>query len=130
MLRPVLLLDTLGELADCWGLADFAFVGGSLTRRGGQNMIEPAGFGAAVCFGPDTRNFRDVVENLLERSAAVVVTDEAALLETLRTWLRDPAAAAAMGRRAQAFVTTQSGASARTVDLICDQAPKVGCRAA
>ncbi|HID21624.1 MAG TPA: 3-deoxy-D-manno-octulosonic acid transferase, partial [Planctomycetaceae bacterium] len=44
---PVLLLDTLGELSGCWGLADIAFVGGSLTSRGGQNMIEPAAYGAA-----------------------------------------------------------------------------------
>ncbi len=60
--RPVLLLDTLGELASCWGLADVAFVGGSLTKRGGQNMIEPAAYGAAVLFGPNTWNFNDVAE--------------------------------------------------------------------
>ncbi|HEY2251082.1 MAG TPA: glycosyltransferase N-terminal domain-containing protein, partial [Planctomycetaceae bacterium] len=58
---PVLLLDTLGELSACWGLATIAFVGGSLTSRGGQNMIEPAGYGAAVLFGPNTWNFKDVV---------------------------------------------------------------------
>ena len=73
---PVLLLDTLGELAACWGLADIAFVGGSLTNRGGQNMIEPAAYGAAVLFGPNTDNFRDVVEALLSRRAARVVTDQ------------------------------------------------------
>ncbi len=71
---PVILLDTLGELSFCWGLADIAFVGGSLTKRGGQNMIEPAGFGAAVLFGPNTWNFKDVVDLLLSQEAAVVVT--------------------------------------------------------
>src|SRR5207244_4201826 len=55
-LAPIILLDTLGELSACWGLADIAFVGGSLTNRGGQNMIEPAGYGAAVLFGPNTQN--------------------------------------------------------------------------
>ncbi len=46
----ILLLDTLGELGAAWGLADIAFVGGSLTPRGGQNMIEPAAYAAAVLF--------------------------------------------------------------------------------
>ncbi|NMC18870.1 MAG: 3-deoxy-D-manno-octulosonic acid transferase, partial [Thermogutta sp.] len=57
---PILLVDTVGELAAWWGMADIALVGGSLGNRGGQNMIEPAGYGAAVCFGPNTWNFRDV----------------------------------------------------------------------
>lgn len=114
----VILLDTLGELSDCWGLADFAFVGGSLTNRGGQNMIEPAGYGAAVCFGPNTRNFRDIVENLLEREAAVVVEDEQALTATILNWLRHPSEAEQLGKRAQDFVATQRGATTRTVELL------------
>ncbi|MCP3691068.1 MAG: 3-deoxy-D-manno-octulosonic acid transferase, partial [Planctomycetaceae bacterium] len=55
----ILLVDAMGELAAWWGTARIAFVGGSLGKRGGQNMIEPAGYGAAVCFGPHTHNFRD-----------------------------------------------------------------------
>jgi len=115
---PILLLDTLGELAGCWGLADFAFVGGSLGNRGGQNMIEPAGYGAAVCFGPNTRNFRDVVDALLAHEAATVVRDGDDLTATLRNWLENRDAATAQGRRAQAFVQTQQGASQRTVELL------------
>ena len=56
--RPILLVDTVGELGAWWGAAQIAFVGGSFGRRGGQNMIEPAAYGAAVCFGPNTWNFR------------------------------------------------------------------------
>lgn len=118
--RAVFLLDTLGELSDCWGLADFAFVGGSLTPRGGQNMIEPAGYGAAVCFGPNTRNFRDVVENLVERQAAVVVANEVEFAATILHWLKEPGVAWKFGQRAQEFVATQRGASSRTVDLLCE----------
>ncbi len=114
----VVLLDTLGELSACWGLADLAFVGGSMGRRGGQNMIEPSGFGAAVCFGPDTHNFRDVVEALLNEDAARVVRDEDELAKTLIDWLTDPAAAAAQGNRAREFVRTQLGASQRTVEKL------------
>ncbi len=57
----ILLVDAVGELAAWWGTAHIAFVGGSLGNRGGQNMIEPAAYGAAVSFGPNTWNFRDIV---------------------------------------------------------------------
>lgn len=115
---PVLLLDTLGELSACWGLADVAFVGGSLTNRGGQNMIEPAGYGAAVLFGPNTHNFRDVVEALLSHDAAVVAADADDLTRKLDAFLSNPAFAAACGARAQMMVLQQRGATERTVNLI------------
>lgn len=119
---PILLLDTLGELAACWGLADIAFVGGSLTNRGGQNMIEPAGYGAAVLFGPNTWNFRDVVEMLLTGDAARVVRSPADLTEQVAWLLDHPAEAANLGQRAQQLVLTQQGATRRTVDMIARRA--------
>ena len=112
------LLDTLGELAACWGLADIAFVGGSLTNRGGQNMIEPAGYGAAVLFGPNTWNFKDITEALLSCEAAKVVTGPDELRETIRQLLLHPDAAHLMGQAARVFVAAQRGATLRTVDLI------------
>jgi len=115
---PVLLLDTLGELAACWGLADVAFVGGSLGNRGGQNMIEPAGYGAALLFGPNTQNFRDVVELLLADQAARVVRDAADLTKALGECLADPDGARKAGSRAQKRVLAQQGATARTVELL------------
>ena len=67
-------MDTIGELAAVWGLADVAFVGGSLDgKRGGQNMIEPAAYGAAVVFGPHVWNFRDAAARLVEMAGAVQV---------------------------------------------------------
>ena len=72
----MILIDTIGELGAVWGLADVAFVGGSLSPgRGGQNMMEPAAYGAAVLFGPHTSNFREAVERLLSRNAARRVAD-------------------------------------------------------
>lgn len=112
------LLDTLGELAACWGLADIAFVGGSLTNRGGQNMIEPAGYGTAVLFGPNTWNFKDITEALLSLDAAKVVSGPDELRETIRQLLRHPDEAHRMGQAAHAFVASQRGATLRTVDLI------------
>ena len=62
----MILIDTIGELGAVWGLADVAFVGGSLQPgRGGQNMMEPAAYGASVMFGPHTANFRETVDQLL-----------------------------------------------------------------
>ncbi|QDU09575.1 3-deoxy-D-manno-octulosonic acid transferase [Gimesia aquarii] len=112
------LLDTLGELKACWGLADVAFVGGSLTRRGGQNMIEPAGYGAALMFGPNTWNFKDVVDALIQHQAVKVIHNQEELLITLLDWLKDPQKAASQGERAQKFVLDQRGATSRTVNVI------------
>ncbi len=75
----ILLVDVIGELGAWWGTAQIAFVGGSMGSRGGQNMIEPAAYGAAVSFGPNTWNFRDIVAAMLDRHAAVVVGDERSL---------------------------------------------------
>ena len=114
----VLLVDVVGELGAWWGTARIAFVGGSLGSRGGQNMIEPAAYGAAVSFGPRTRNFRDIVATLLARDAAVVVSDGEQLLAFVRDCLLDPAAAAARGQRAAQLVREQLGATERTFRLL------------
>lgn len=125
---PVLLLDTLGELAACWGLADVAFVGGSLTQRGGQNMIEPAGYGAAVLCGPHTHNFKDVVAMLLDADAARVVKSPDELTSTVRQLLSDPETTRDMGCRARELVQNQRGATTRTIALIQEAMPVVSCR--
>jgi 3-deoxy-D-manno-octulosonic-acid transferase len=114
----VLLIDAIGELAAWWGTAQIAFVGGSFSQRGGQNMIEPAAYGAAVSFGPNTWNFRDVVQQMLAHEAAVAVRDAAALEAFVRRCLIDSAFAATLGRRAQQLVLDQQGAADRTMELL------------
>lgn len=114
----ILLVDVVGELGAWWGTAQLAFVGGSLGNRGGQNMIEPAAYGAAVSFGPNTRNFRDIVAAMLARQAAVVVVDADALTAFVARCLAEPAYAAALGERARQLVSSQLGATARTFDLL------------
>jgi 3-deoxy-D-manno-octulosonic-acid transferase len=114
-----LLVDTTGELGWWWGTARIAFVGGSLDgKRGGQNMLEPAAYGAAVSFGPHTRNFRDEVRRLLAADAAVVVADQSALLAFVRRCLEDPAAADSLGRRASDLVAAERGSTAATAAAI------------
>ncbi len=122
---PILLLDTIGELSACWGLATIAFVGGSLTGRGGQNMIEPAGYGAAVLFGPNTWNFKDVVELLLSQHAAQVVRTPEELTARLDELLADREAVAKIGSRAREIVTAQRGATQHTADLLARLLPSI-----
>ncbi|WP_152050745.1 3-deoxy-D-manno-octulosonic acid transferase [Tautonia marina] len=118
-LPPVLLIDTVGELSSLWGMADLAFVGGSLfPGRGGQNMMEPSAFGASVLFGPHTSNFREAVEGLLDRQAARVVRDADELTEALRSDLAAPESAQARGQGARGFVLAQRGATGRTLALL------------
>ena len=114
----VLLVDTIGELGAWWGAADIAFVGGSLGNRGGQNMIEPAAYGAAVCFGPNTRNFRDIVEQMLAARAAHVVLNAAELTSFVERCLSDRRFTDDLGRRAQRLVSGQLGATLKTYELL------------
>ena len=114
----VLLVDAVGELGAWWGAARIAFVGGSLGQRGGQNMIEPSAYGAAVSFGPNTWNFRDVVAQLLAQQAAIVVKDGKQLTAFVRQCLDDPAYAAKLGGRARELVLQQQGAADRTIGLL------------
>ncbi len=114
----ILLVDAMGELGAWWGTAQIAFVGGSLGKRGGQNMIEPSGYGAAVSFGPHTQNFRDIVEMLLQHDAAIVVQDQQELAAFVKRCLEDPEFARQLGQRAQQFVASQNGATSRTLALL------------
>jgi 3-deoxy-D-manno-octulosonic-acid transferase len=117
--HPVILLDTIGELSAVWGLAAVAFVGGSLDgRRGGQNMIEPAAFGAAVCFGPHVWNFRDIAENLVKCGGAVRVRDAAELETAVRRFLADADERRRSGAAARQFVLAQQGATRLTMDAL------------
>ena len=83
-------------------------------------MIEPAGYGAAVAFGPNTWNFKDVVAALIQHRAAVVVQNQDELQELMAGWLENPAAASEQGIRAQDFVLQQRGATQRTADLLLE----------
>ncbi len=116
----VLLVDAVGELGWWWGTAGIAFVGGSLGSRGGQNMIEPAAYGAAVCFGPNTANFRDVVALLRKRDAIEVVADQRELKDFVRRCLDQPKWASELGGRSRRLVLEQTGAATETCRLLED----------
>ena len=114
----VILVDTVGELGAWWGTAHIAYVGGSMGRREGQNMIEPAAYGAAVSFGPRTRNFRDVVALFETEDATTVVRGAFELEQFVRRCLEDRAWADARGFRARQVVASQRGSTRKTVDAL------------
>lgn len=117
----VRLLDTIGELGACWGLADIAFVGGSFGNRGGQNMIEPAAYGSATLFGPNTWNFRDVVRIFQEANACQQLQRPEELQDAIRNLLQNRAAGKLMGDAAHRTVLSQQGATTRTAELLIHQ---------
>lgn len=115
---PILLVDRMGELRAWWGAATIAFVGGTFGEREGQNMIEPAAYGAAIAVGPRTKNFRDVMALLEEADAITVVHHAIDLEHFVRRCLEHPEVAAGQGERAKGIVQTQQGATVRTANLL------------
>jgi 3-deoxy-D-manno-octulosonic-acid transferase len=110
----VLLLDTIGELSAVYGLADVAFVGGSLVPKGGHNIIEPARHGVAIVVGNHTDNFRDIIW-LFQTHDAVRIVGPAELPLVLMELISNDAERTALGRRAAETLRSQAGATEKTL---------------
>lgn len=109
----VILLDTIGELAAIYGLADIAFVGGSLVPKGGHNIIEPARHGVAVVIGNHYENFRDIIW-LFQTQDAVRIVGPAELPLVLMDLISNEAERKALGARAAEVLRSQAGATDKT----------------
>jgi 3-deoxy-D-manno-octulosonic-acid transferase len=110
----VFLVDSIGELASLYVLADVAFVGGSLVPRGGHNIIEPAQHGVPIMVGNHTENFRDIV-SLFQSQDAVRVVGEAEFPLVLMDLLSSEAERVALGRRGAETLRSQMGATEKTL---------------
>jgi 3-deoxy-D-manno-octulosonic-acid transferase len=113
--------DTMGELALFLGAADVAFVGGSLIKHGGQNVLEPAALGKPVLFGPYMYNFAVISELLLERDAAKMVSNAGELAKAVQLWLEDASERARVGENGRQVVQENQGAVDRLFNLIEQQ---------
>jgi 3-deoxy-D-manno-octulosonic-acid transferase len=114
----VLLLDSIGELASLYRIADGAFVGGSLVNSGGHNILEPAAFGKVPVFGPSMENFAAISSRFLEAGAAIQVeSPEDAGVEWIHL-LKDPAKMSRMGTAARQLVESSRGALDRALSEI------------
>ena len=117
----VLLLDSIGELASLYRLADGVFVGGSLVPSGGHNILEPAAFGKVPVFGPSMENFTAIASRFVEAGAAIQVTSpEDAGVEWIHL-LRSPEKMQKMGETARQLVETSRGALERALAEISRQ---------
>ncbi|HZN52695.1 MAG TPA: 3-deoxy-D-manno-octulosonic acid transferase [Methylomirabilota bacterium] len=125
---PVIVLDTVGELAALYAIADVVFVGGSLVPVGGHNLLEAAQRRRPVLVGPHVGNFRESTSLLESVGAAVVVRDAAELARELRRLLADPDLRAKMGDLGYEAIVSRQGAVRETLELV-DRYLRAGARA-
>jgi len=110
----VFLGDSIGELRWWWGMADLGFVGGSFGDRGGQNMIEPCAYGVATSFGPNTKNFKDIVALLHEKDACKQFAEPSEIIPWIREMAHHPELRISMGKNAAGVAREHRGALERT----------------
>jgi 3-deoxy-D-manno-octulosonic-acid transferase len=117
-LPGALLLDSIGELAGVFACADVVFMGGTLARRGGHNVLEPAACGKALVVGPHMENFAAIAADFRERKAWIEIVDNSELAKTVALLLDDPRLREDLGRRAIEAARARSGAAAKLADVI------------
>ncbi len=116
--RDVVLLDTIGELRAFYSACDIAFVGGSLVKVGGHNLLEPAAMKKPVIFSRYMFNFKEISEALIHAGGGLMVKDKEELYVKLDNLLSDKQLSAAMGEKAFKVIAANSGATARTIDAV------------
>ena len=120
----VVVLDTLGELAQLYQVGTAVFVGGSLEDHGGHNILEPAIFGKAlIVFGPHMQNFKEIAAAFLSNDAAIQVQTERELNTALLALVTDPVRRARLGAAARALVEANRGAKTKTLQVIAELLP-------
>ncbi|MDA8100034.1 MAG: 3-deoxy-D-manno-octulosonic acid transferase [Nitrospiraceae bacterium] len=116
--KDVLLLDTIGELRAFYAVCDIAFVGGSLVKVGGHNLLEPAAMRKPVVFSKYMFNFKEISEAIANAGGGVMVRDKEDLYVQFDALLADRARSAEMGERAYQVIAANSGATARTIEAV------------
>lgn len=126
----VILLDSIGELQSVYSLASIVFVGGSIAKTGGHNILEPAAVGACVITGAHTHNFQLIVETFVNAGSIIQLqpmsdsTASSELASVISDLLAEPARRKEFGERAKALVTKNRGATERTLELLNSMIPK------
>jgi len=121
--HDVVILDTIGELAQLYQVATAVFVGGSLVDAGGHNILEPAVFGKPIVFGPHMQNFAEIAATFLDNGAAIQLRSGRDLETVLLELLSDPVRRASLGAAARALVEANRGARAKSLTAIAQVFP-------
>lgn len=116
---PVIILDTIGELLATYSVADIVFCGGSLARKGGQNIMEPAMWAKPICFGPSMEDFADACRMIQAGGGGVLVRNAQELAAAIDRWLQFPGQAKAAGQAARQAILKHRGAARKHGDVIC-----------
>lgn len=114
----VVIGDTMGELMMLYGIADIAFVGGSLVERGGHNPLEPAAHAIPVLMGPHTFNFKDICLKLSEAGGLITVKDADSIVKEVNSLLTDEDYRLYYGRHAVEVLHQNQGALQRLLTLL------------
>jgi 3-deoxy-D-manno-octulosonic-acid transferase len=126
--QQVVILDTIGELAQLFQIATAVFVGGSLVDAGGHNILEPAVFGKPIVFGPHMENFAEIARTFLDNGAAIQIHDARELEPVLVELLGDPVRRASLGAAARALVEANRGARGKSLAVLADLLPRDSSR--
>lgn len=116
--RDVLLLDTIGELWSFYALCDIAFVGGSLVKVGGHNLLEPAAMKKPIIFSRYMFNFKEISEAIIESGGGIMVKDKMELYHQMDNLLANEGLARQIGQKAYEVIAANSGATSRTLETI------------
>src|SRR5262245_8887555 len=122
----VILLDTVGELAALYQFASVVFIGGSLIKKGGHNILEPACYAKPIIVGPHMENFREITREFLRRDAVIQLAGDnnqeltCELRDNLIALLKDRSRAREIGENARRAVDENHGATARTVEAVVE----------
>jgi 3-deoxy-D-manno-octulosonic-acid transferase len=119
--HEVLVLDSVGELAEIYAAADVAFVGGSLVPRGGHNLLEPVQRGVPVLFGPHIANFRAAAALVQNEKLGEAVSDEKSLGERLEYWLSHPEERSQIAVRARRALAPHQGAARHIAQEVAER---------
>lgn len=122
-LSRVFVLDTIGELVNFYAISDLVFVGGSLVKKGGHNIIEPALFEKPIIFGLHMSNFRDIAEAFLSKAAALQVKDSRDLYNCFKELLINREKRESLGILAKAVTEESRGATKKVVSFINEKIP-------
>ena len=114
----VVILDTMGELSDIYGIADMVFCGGSLVPKGGQNILEPAMWGKPVLYGPSMEDFAEAKEMIQSNGGGILVRNADEMANVAIEWMQSPHIARLVGEAARQAVLPHGGAAAKHADVI------------
>lgn len=114
----VIIIDIIGILKKLYSIADAAFIGGSLVKKGGHNPLEPAAYSKPVIYGPDMSNFAEISELLIDAQAAIQIFDPTELYKTVLSLFEDEKKAVRIGNKAYEIFCSNKGAVTKTVNEI------------